>query len=227
LRDATAPAIARRFPGTTIVCLAPGPTLTAEAVGLVLRAPRTPVIAINDAHRLAPWAEVLYSSDRRWWAYYDGVPSYGGQRVAVGTRVGDRAPVHVRSGVSVLVLEHTGQHGLDVDPRGLRTGGNSGYAAVNLAVHLGARRILLVGYTLGPVGGRSHFFGRHPAGLDESRAEHYADFRAAFATIVAPLAQLGIEVLNCTPGSHLDVFPHADLRTALAAVAPAVEAVPC
>jgi len=207
--------VARRFDNATIVCLAPGPTLSAEAVALVCRA-LVPVIAVNDAHRLAPWAEVLYSSDRPWWAHYNGVPSYGGTRIGVGWRPKDASAIRVPSGVAITVLENTGHDGLEHDPRGLRTGSNSGYAAVNLAVHLGARRILLVGYTLGTHGGRSHFFGSHPRGLHESRSEHYAAFRRAFETIVAPLGALGVEVVNCTPGSQLDVFAHADLAAMLA-----------
>jgi len=208
--------IVRRWPGATLVCLAPGPSLTAEAVADVSRA-GVPVVAVNDTVRLAPWAEVLYSSDRAWWRYYDGVPKFGGRRVGIGRHTGDASPIRVPSGMRIHVLEHTGPTGLDPAPTGLRSGSNSGYAAVNLAVHLGAARILLVGYTLGTHAGRGHFFGSHPRGLAESREEHYAAFRRAFGTLIAPLAALGVEVLNCTPDTHLAAFPRVDLADALAA----------
>ena len=49
--------IARRWPDETIVCAASGPTLTAADLAYARR--RAPVVAVNDAIRLAPWAPVL------------------------------------------------------------------------------------------------------------------------------------------------------------------------
>jgi hypothetical protein len=50
-----------------------------------------------------------------------------------------------------------------------------------------------------------------------------------FKTQVAPLAEAGIEVINCTRKSALECFPKRDLRTVLldptATTAPALEAV--
>jgi hypothetical protein len=45
---------------------------------------------------------------------------------------------------------------------------------------------------------------------------HFHDWRRRFQTIVQPLRQRGVEVLNCTPGSALECFSKADLRDALA-----------
>lgn len=206
--------VERRWPGATVVCLAPGPTLTEDLIATVAAA-RVPVIAVNDAHRLAPWADVLYSSDRNWWRYYDGVPTFGGARVGIGTKPGDRSPVVVPSRVAVDVLTHTGHDGLELSPDGLRSGLNSGYAAINLAVHTGAARIVLLGYTLGEVGGRSHFFGSHPKRLHTTTPPQYATYRRAYDTLVAPLRALGVVVVNATPGSWLDCFPRVPLGAAL------------
>ena len=203
--------ILRRWPDATIICVASGPTLTVEDVAY-LRG-RAPVVAVNDAIRLAPWAEVLYSSDRGWWRYYDGVPDFAGLKVGIGWKAGDASPIYRLP--SVQVLAHTGAEGLELAPTGLRSGGHSGYAAINLAVHLGARRIVLLGYTCGPAHGRSHFFGRHPSGLPESTDQHYATFRRAYATLVEPLAAAGVSVVNATPRSWITAFPCAPLSAAL------------
>ena len=204
--------IARRWPESTIVCVASGPTLTAEELAHVRG--RAPVIAVNDAVRLAPWADVLYSSDRGWWRYYGGIPDFRGHRVGVGWKIGDASPIPRLP--SVHVLTHTGAEGLELQPTGLRTGGHSGYAAINLAVHLGARRIVLVGYTCGPVEGRSHYFGRHPSGLTESTTENYANFRRAYQTLAGPLSAAGVAVVNATPRSWITAFPWAEIGAALA-----------
>jgi hypothetical protein len=199
------------WPETTIVCVASGPTLTAADLAYV--EDRAPVVAVNDAIRLAPWADVLYSSDRLWWRYYAGVPAFTGLKVGIGWKRGDSSPIPRLP--EITVLTHTGVDGLERDPGGLRTGGHSGYAAINLAVHLGARRIVLLGYTCGPVGGRTHFFGRHPAGLEESRADHYAAWRRMYDRLPALLKAIGVHVVNATPGSWITAFPCVPLEAAL------------
>jgi len=204
------------FPGATVAVVASGPTLTDLAVA-PLRG-RVPVVAVNDAIRLVPWADVLYSSDRRWWAVVGpsrAVQAYTGVKVSIGWRPGDCSPIPKHPDVQVLT--NTGEAGLEPDPGGLRTGRHSGYAAINLAVHLGARRILLLGYTLGRVWGKAHFFGAHPAVLHQTTDQQYAQFRQAYVTLAPALQQRGIEVVNCTPSTHLHTFPNVPLADALAA----------
>jgi hypothetical protein len=207
--------ISRRWPESTIVCVASGPTLTAEDLACVRAHDDVPVIAVNDAVRLAPWADVLYSSDRGWWQAYRGIPFFGIVKVGIGWKVGDASPIP--QAPAVHVLTHTGAEGLEREPTGLRAGGHSGYAAINLAVHYGARRIILLGYTCGPYGGRSHFFGKHPAGLPESSEANYAAFRRAYTTLLAPLKAAGISIVNATPHSWITVFPCASIGEAMAA----------
>ena len=110
----------------------------------------------------------------------------------------------------IQVIANTGETGLETSPDGLRTGRNSGYAAINLAVHLGAARILLLGYDMG-VGpkGESHFDGFKQA------SPPYAQFRDKFQALVKPLAELGVEVMNCSRQTALTTFPRLELAQAL------------
>jgi hypothetical protein len=169
------------------------------------------VICINDSYRLAPWADVLYSSDRRWWPHYKGVASFEGSKFGVGSGHGKANPF--TGYPEIRVLKNTGYSGLETEPNGLRTGRNSGYAAINLAVHLGAARILLLGYNMSHQNG-AHFFGNHPAGLNQS-AGLYPSFRRSFDSLVEPLKAAGVEVINCTPNSSLHTFPMRNLRDVL------------
>lgn len=169
---------------------------------------RARVIAVNDAHRLAPWADVLYGADAKWWQVYGGVPSFTGLKYAL-ERDAARWP-------GVTVLRNTGEDGLELDPTGLRTGRNSGYQAINLAVHLGARRIVLLGYDMqARSDAESHWFGAHPRPLF-ARSPYHA-FLAKFATIVEPLRELGIEVINASRETALEVFPLGTIDASLAA----------
>lgn len=188
------------------MCIASGPSLTAEDVEACRG--RATAIAINDSYRLAPWASVLYSSDQRWWGHYRGVPDFTGLKFGI-------APLDPRQEWGITVLRNTGTRGIETDPTGLRTGRNSGFAALNLAVHLGALRILLLGYDMGYVAGTpSHWFGDHPRPLQAGPP--YASFVALFRDAVAPLQQLGVTVINCSRRSALDCFPRHTLTEALA-----------
>lgn len=202
--------VPKLWPGSTIACLATGPSLTQEDCDY-LRG-KVHAIAINDAHRLAPWAEILYSSDRNWWPHYKGVPSFAGVKYGIGSSVGKNNKF--AGYPDIKVLRNTGYEGLERDPSGLRNGSNSGFAAINLAVHFGASRILLLGYNMSYPAGKAHFFGNHPSGLSQSEAR-YPSFRKRFDSIVEPLKSLGIEVINCTEQTSLRAFPVKRLRDVL------------
>lgn len=206
-KSSTRPPVAsvpRLWPGATVVCLGTGPSLTAADVASVRG--RARVIAINDAYKLAPWADVLYACDAKWWAWHKGVPTFPGLKYAIQAGA-DRWP-------GVQLLRKTGDTGLELSPHGLRTGSNSGYQAIGLAVHLGAARILLLGYDM--TGGAAHFFGKHPDGSGPP----FKLCLERFATLVAPLRERGIDIVNCTRTTALRCFPCQPLEQALPALVP-------
>lgn len=198
------PRVPRLWPGATIVCIGGGPSLTPADIATVRG--RARVIAVNDAYRLAPWADVLYACDQQWWNWHAGVPTFAGWKYGIASSVPITWP-------DVVVLENTGWLGLEEEPTGLRAGHNGGYQAVNLAVHLGAARILLLGYDMAPDGAQTHWFGDHPDHVPSP----FPEMRAAFDTLVAPLAARGVEVLNCSRRTALTAFPRVPLEQALAA----------
>ena len=196
-----APAVPRLLRGGTVVCLGGGPSLTAEDVAAVRS--RAVVVAINDVYKLAPWAEVLYAADAKWWKWHHGAPSFPGMKFTLQPEAA-RWP-------GVQVLQNTGERGLETAPTGLRTGRNSGYQAINLAVHLGATRVLLLGYDMGPDGTKTHWFGDHP----DKAPSPYAVFLERFGDLVVPLRQVGVEVINCSRRTALTTFPRLTLEEAL------------
>lgn len=186
------------WPGGTVACLGGGPSLTKADVEYV-RTRVDGVIAINDAYKIAPWADVLYGCDAKWWYWHKGVTSFTGLRVALDPAAKRHA--------DIIVLQKTGETGLELEPTGLRAGRNSGYQAINLAVHLGAKRIILLGYDMR--GG--HWFGSHPDGSGPP----FAICLQRFATIVGPLAEAGVQVINCSRRTALVCFPRVPLEEAL------------
>lgn len=107
--------------------------------------------------------------------------------------------------------------GLSHDPDFLKTGGgNGGFAAVNLAVLLGGRRLLLLGYDLGqPAGRPSHWHGDHPGSLRNTDEAMYATWRAGFEAAMPDIERLGLEMINCSEESLLECLPRRRLDQVL------------
>ncbi len=199
--------VPRLWPGETVICIAGGPSLTPEDV-VACRGRR--VIAVNDAYRLAPWADVLYAADAQWWRWHNGVPGFRGLKYSIDVS-NKRSKRWIYKDVQLLKM--TGETGLETQPSGVRTGRNSGYQAINLALHLaGGPRILLLGYDMQiREASKHHWFGSHPNLVRPPLSE----FIRHFHSLAAPLRALGIEVINCSRDTALSCFPRLALQDAL------------
>jgi hypothetical protein len=205
-------AVPRLWPGATVVCIACGPSLTQADVDLVRtehEAGQLRVIAINAAVRMAPWADVRYAHHAADWCRPEDLEILAAFR---GLKYSCELPA---ADHGATVLRMSGATGLELEDRGaIRHGKNSGYQAINVAVHLGARRILLLGYDLKrSADGQLHFYsctGRQGKNDFDTWARH-------FATLPGPLAAAGVEVVNATRETDLPTFPRMSLEAALAA----------
>lgn len=95
--------------------------------------------------------------------------------------------------------------GISLDPLYIHQGGNSGFQALNLAVHWGAKKIELHGFDMRRVGNKQHWFGDHPKEL--VRDLNFERCIRAFEEAAPQLRELGVEVVNHTPGSAIRCFP--------------------
>lgn len=206
MADAPA-AVPRAYPDSTIVILASGPSLTAAQITHVRHVQadgRCHVIAINSTFFAAPFAEVIYASDEKWWKWHaDALRDQQAYKYSLQKTATHGGAVPLRA---------SGLFGLEEDPTALRSGGHSGHAAINLAVHLGASTIILLGYD-GQRGldGAVHHHPPHP----DNRVGGFARMIHALGTLVEPLRQRGIAITNCTPTTAIPHFPTADLADVL------------
>jgi len=203
------PRVPRLCDGGLAICLGGGPSLTPDVVEQV-RGRADVVIAINNAFAWAPWATALFAADARWWRWNTNDPSRPDWRTFAGQKYTmDRTVPYP----DVVRLKMTGMDGIDWEATGVRSGQNSGYAAINLAIHMGATTIALLGYDLqdGPTGARN-FHTQHK--VDERKK--YAQWREHFHRLPSCLEGHGIQVINCTPGSALTCFEQRPLAEALA-----------
>lgn len=194
-----------RWPNATVVCIASGPSLTQGDVDFVRGKAR--VIVVNNTYQLAPWADALWATDSKWWRHHADAANFSGLKFAIKVP-GLQYPADVH------VLKNTGIEGLELQAHGVRNGKNGGQCAINVAVHLGASRIVLLGYDcqLGPKG-EEHWHGRHPQGLRTGMP--IKTWRQSYQSLVQPLRDLKIDVVNCTRRTALTCFRRASLDEVL------------
>lgn len=187
------------------VIIAGGPSLTQDDVDMCAGTDRR-IYCVNDAYRMAPWAEVLYACDGEWWEKYGGVPTFEGERWTASLEASRKYGLRYISGGHDCAF--SAQQGF------IAYGGNSGFQALNLAYLQGMLDIVLLGFDMG-VGddGKTHWFGDHPR--DIRRPSNYAGWVKRF-NLAAPVIQsLGCKVVNCSRRTALECFPRMDLESAL------------
>lgn len=171
----------------TWAILATGPSMS-QAVADSVRG-RCGVIAVNDAYRLAPWADALVANDAKWWRYHSQALRFAGRRFCSSRIVGTEP------------LPPSARHSACC---------NSGLQAMRVARDVfGAQLIVLLGYDQRGL----HFFGAHPQPLRNTSAQRRAVHQKQFAAFDTTKCQ----VVNCTPGSALQCFPMGDLDLVLPA----------
>lgn len=164
------------------------------------------VIAINDNWEIAPWADMLYACDGKWWDWH----AEAAQHFA-GWKLTQDEEAAARLGIDCIRCDKNAP-GLSDDPHLIHGGLNSGYQALNVAYLLGAREIILLGYDMKfGRNGAAHWFGDHP---DKVRST-YSNFIDQFATTTQQLEHAGVEVYNCSPSTDLQCYPIRRLEDVL------------
>lgn len=202
--------VQRLWPDSTIVCIGSGPSLVQEDVNACLGV-GTPVIVINDTYKLAPWADALFAADYRWWVRNPEAQSFRGLKFGANRRISDTRSTP--SFPNVHVLKVTNRDGFDPRPDCIRSGANSGYMAIHLAVHLGATKIILLGYDMAPSkDGRLHWHADH----SEQRPMQFRQWINSMTGLSVYLREHGITVINASRESALQCFDRKPLKEALA-----------
>lgn len=179
-------------------CLASGPSLTLADVELVRqwrdRLPGRFVGVANTTFRAAPWADYLYAHDPQWWRVHGAevATAFAGNKHCA-------LPQLVR-GVTLQPLKQ----------EGLRHYGNSGCAAVSVAIWRGAKRVYLLGYDAALTGGKTHWHGDHPKTLGNARS--VLQWPAKFQKLADDAKAADVEIINCSRATALKCFPRAQLE---------------
>jgi len=184
--------------------IASGPSLTVEDVDAIRN---QPTIAINDNYLLAPWADVLYACDVCWWDWHadrQELKAFKGRKITQDKEAAEK--------YGVEYIRSIDADGLSRDPAYIHSGANSGIQAINLAYHLGARRIVLLGYDMQATDGKSHWFGEHPSGKGRPTWHRWL---WRYQLVAEDAGRMGLEIINATRETALTCFPRGPLSSLL------------
>jgi len=169
-----------------------------------------PVVAINTSYLLAPWADVLYGCDGRWWRLCNGAKDFNENGLKISQdedvcQVYGLKRIYVNRGCNDLLLDCPGYVG---------SGANGGFQAINLVVQFGAKRILLIGYDM-RIDQGDHWHNRHPPPLANPYEPVVSQWRRAIDGAAPKLRELEVEIVNCSAVSALKNYPKMTLPEAL------------
>ena len=190
------------FSGERVYVLGGGPSLNREDVGRL--DPRR-VIAVNTAAELAPDAALLFSRDSAW-----GLANVRLITGWSGLAVTTKRDVAMKTGAHLVTMERRD----DFPPPGasaIRYGISSGHAAVSLALSMGAREIVLLGFDgrMVTVDGkrRSHWHDHYA----EHRLDVYASFNRGWKGWRDAAMKHKCSILNATICSAITEFPFVSI----------------
>ena len=199
------------FKGKAVAVIGTGFSLTQDHLTAV-RTAGLRMVAVNNAYEWAHDADLLYACDARWWRHYRCHGALGGPGNI--DFKGFKVSLEETLFPDVHRVGNGGSFGFDPRPDYVRTGKNSAAQAVHVAIHAGAKLILLLGCDCRFVPGQpTHFFGEH-SWRKNKLPSPYTDFLEGWRQFSAALPP-GVRIINCTPSSAIDVFEKTNLERAL------------
>lgn len=202
--------IPKRWAGQTAFVIGGGPSVAHQRPE---RLQGRNVIVINSSYEVAPFAQYLFFGDHRWHEEHKDRPDFIALRQSGCEIVTVSDPAN---GFYLRKFERitpSGDHnGLTLDGKGLSSQRTSFQGAINLAVMLGAKRLVLLGLDgQRNADGVSHHHTPHKWPLKPGNVVWEAQ-KTQLCYTVAPLKALGVETFNTSADSTFDYWPYRPLE---------------
>lgn len=200
------------WPNSTFFIIGGGPSI--KKLDLTKIQGRWPVIVCNMGFLDFPWANVMYFGDckvydwlkknyKKRWSMFKGI------KVSCCSATKDDPDIHCLYRISKGITQDTRAIGWNV---------NTGGSAINLAYHFGAKKVILLGFDMQQVNGRSNFHNYNIV-KDSDPENIYKKMIRHFKAIYEDTIKLNIEVINATKESKLPYFPIKSYKQILKEIA--------
>lgn len=210
------------------VILGTGPSLTKEQLKIVEQAKnegKCQVFGMNHIWQDFPTLDVFLSCNKEYYDYYwhEGLKYHPATK---WTWDKDTAKKY-----QINYVEGKWADGFSKDPNFIHYGHSSGFQVPGLAYNYGFRKMILLGYDMGyasDYNGRCRQVGSKPrhyfdGGEYPHRLQHWPSVKVkngVFTELIQQFEKVkeintDLEIINCSPGSHLTCFPMMDIEEAL------------
>jgi len=176
------------------------------------------IIGVNVAYQLGDWVDIAFCGDQNFVKLHeDRMYEFPGLTVTC-------SPVSIKSRwMKYLQRVNAGPRNLTKNTSQVCWNKSSGAAAINLAVHLGAARIILVAFDMTLLNNKQHWHNAYRTGSPditdptEQRKKEKTIGRhlAAFPGITHSLSKLGVPIYNISPDSSISSIEKKTLEELL------------
>jgi hypothetical protein len=166
------------------------------------------IIGVNSAFKIGGWMDYVYFMDK------DYMLTNRGELAVYPNPV--VSPLLYSEGESWCnTVKASKESGICTIPNTVAYNHNSGWGAVNLAYHLGARRIVLIGFDMKIINKKQHFHGDYINSklvrTEESKMG-FSKHLNVVPAIVKDAKRLGVEIINTSMKSAIKQFKKVPLK---------------
>ena len=205
----------RIWPEMTVFILGGGPSLNDADFSLIQH---RRIIGVNNSYgdpvhnkkgkligyKPRPWVDICWFGDGRWYSWHiKDLREFSGLIAHCVPRL--------KNAVGLHSYTRGKPAGIETRQGFVAWNRNSGASAINLAYHLGASRVILLGFDMRRIDDRANWHDDHPS----PQKNPYHRFLRLFPKIAKDAGDLGLEIINCTPDSAIDQFPIMTLEAYL------------
>jgi hypothetical protein len=167
------------------------------------------VIGVNNAYRIGDWIDILFFGDCGWYLVHrNALAKFPGLKVTCCMRFANRGEKEME-GIKYLRKDNTARDGISNDLSMVCWNANSGAASISLAIHLGVKRIILLGFDMNLDSNKfSHWHGSHNRKEPQKKKviPPFARHLRGFPTIAAQAEKRGVEIIQTNPNSAIKCF---------------------
>lgn len=172
------------------------------------------VIGVNNAYQIGSWVDAVFFGDCSWYLVHrrELARAFPGLKISCCPRFANKRKED-SEGIKFLQKDSEHRIGISTNPTKVAWNNNSGAAAINVAVHFGAKRIRLLGFDMTlDKKGVSHWHGSHG---NKTKKPPFGRHLKGFPLIAREARKLGVEILNVSPISIIKEFKKVKLERLL------------
>lgn len=175
------------------------------------------IIGVNNAYQIGNWIDVLFFGDCSWYnVHRSALIDFPGLKLTCCNRFESKA-YDKTNRIKYLQRDKTHKRGISNDKSKVSWNNNSGAASISVAAHLGVKKIILLGFdmTMDKNSKYSHFHGSHRKPSDIIKSPPFQRHLKGFPAIAEDAKNMGIEIINASPKSEIDLFPRMSIKELL------------